>query len=490
LITRLKRCAYAQIVTIVVLALWAVLAASPAAANAKATSLAKDPQSTDQNTVGVGQSVVVAPGDSLWSISARWLGPEATTQQIADGVERIYALNEQQIGSSPDLILAGQRLSLPSEAERQSPEPEEAASARHAGESTAPNPRSRTASNRSDTVAEAVVGIADRRARQARGEARSEPASLPVPARPAPVSEVRTLARNDSPPSLALFVVSDARSIFSALATTAVEPSSPGSYPGRKVLGGALLAMSCVLALILAVRVAREVWGPSYTRRQARRRWVRETLARSYASDGTFDARVAFAAVEGGHPSQHSPRPAPTQTAAAGDPRTRDAPSGHRVNGSALLDTVQNISRRRQLRIRKTRPLKAKRPARGHAKGAPGAARLSRARRGHATRVQRARALSRKGRRIVGSEHRDPHPVQEWKIGEPLRSAMNAILVQPGAPLRDVLLGVKPLVADELTTVASLEQLRALSYNEQRQARALRQFLATIEKVSDDARVG
>ena len=393
-------------------------------------------------------------------------------------------------GAALNLILAGQRLLLPSEVERRSLEPEEAASARHASEPTAPNPRSRTASNRSDTVAEAVVGIADRRARHARGDARSEPASLPGLARPAPVSEVRTLARNDSPPSLAQSVVSDARSIFSAVVATAVEPFSPGSYPGRKVLGGALLAMSCVLALILAVRVAREVWGPSYARRQARRRWVREALARSYAADGTFDARVAFAAVEGGHPSQHSPQPAPTQTAAAGDTRTSVAPSGHRVNGSALLDTVQNISRRRQLRIRKTRPLKAKRPPRGHVKGASGAARLSRARRGHATRVQRARALSRKGRRIVGSEHRDPHPVQEWKIGEPLRSAMNAILVQPGAPLRDALLGVKPLVADELTTVASLERHRALSYNEQRQARALRKFLATIEKVCDDRRVG
>ncbi|MDQ3791748.1 MAG: hypothetical protein M3341_03730 [Actinomycetota bacterium] len=36
----------------------------------------------------------------------------------------------------------------------------------------------------------------------------------------------------------------------------------PGSYPKRKVLGVDLLASSGVLALVLAVRVAREVGAP------------------------------------------------------------------------------------------------------------------------------------------------------------------------------------------------------------------------------------
>jgi hypothetical protein len=84
-------------------------------------------------------------------------------------------------------------------------------------------------------------------------------------------------------------------------------------------------------------------------------------------------------------------------------------------------------------------------------------------------------------------EPRDPHQTQEWKIGEPLRSAMGGIPGRPGAPLRDALSGVKPLVADELAKVASLERHRALSRNEQRQARALRKFLATIEEVSNDS---
>ena len=57
--------------------------------------------------------VVVEPGDSLWSISAQRLGRDASAQQIAKGTERIYALNRDQIGANPNLIFAGQRLSLP-----------------------------------------------------------------------------------------------------------------------------------------------------------------------------------------------------------------------------------------------------------------------------------------------------------------------------------------------------------------------------------------
>lgn len=90
----------------------------------------------------------------------------------------------------------------------------------------------------------------------------------------------------------------------------------------------------------------------------------------------------------------------------------------------------------------------------------------------------------------MGTEPREPRPMQEWKIGEPLRRAMRGIPVQPGAPLRDALLEMKPLVADELTTVASLEQRRRLSNREQRQARALRDFWTMIDDVSNEAGIG
>jgi hypothetical protein len=465
LITRLRLCAYAQIVmTIVVLALWAaVLAASPAAASAKATPLTKDLQDTD-SAAGVAKRVVVAPGDSLWSISAQWLGPEASTYQIADGVKRIYALNEERIGNDTNLIFAGQSLLLPKQLERQAPEPGSAAPAGRA------------------------LGEADHKEGQARNEARSEPASLPGPARPVPVAAVGLLAPHDLPPSLAKPGTPNTRSVsFSAVVGTVGEAFSLGAYSERKVLGGALLAMSSVLALVLALRVAREALGPSYARRKARERWTREALSRSYAANGTFDTGDAFvAAFEGSHPSEDSPQAASTQGRGGGrspDARALRAPEP----GSALLDTARNIARRRQVRMRRTRPLTAKRPSRGHVKRTSGAAYLSQARKRPVSRAYRARALNRKGGKIVGTEPREPHPTQGWKIGEPLTSAMGAIPVQPGAPLRDALLEVKPLVADELTTVALLERHRSLSEKEQRQARALQRFLATIEDVSNEA---
>ncbi len=63
------------------------------------------------------QIVVVRPGDCLWSISAERLGPNATPRQIDREVELIYALNQDQIGPDPNLIFAGQELSLPARGE-------------------------------------------------------------------------------------------------------------------------------------------------------------------------------------------------------------------------------------------------------------------------------------------------------------------------------------------------------------------------------------
>jgi hypothetical protein len=72
--------------------------------------------------------------------------------------------------------------------------------------------------------------------------------------------------------------------------------------------------------------------------------------------------------------------------------------------------------------------------------------------------------------------------MQQWKIGEPLKRALEGIPLQPGAPARDALLEVRPLVADALRTVALLEQRRRLTVKEQRQARALQNLSTTIEK--------
>ncbi|MFA6574880.1 MAG: LysM domain-containing protein [Nocardioides sp.] len=57
--------------------------------------------------------VVVAPGDSLWSLAATALGPGATDADVAAEWQRIHQLNRDVVGADPDLIRPGQRLVLP-----------------------------------------------------------------------------------------------------------------------------------------------------------------------------------------------------------------------------------------------------------------------------------------------------------------------------------------------------------------------------------------
>lgn len=57
--------------------------------------------------------VLVAPGDTLWSIAARSLGPAAHDGEIAVAAGRWYLENREVIGPDPDLIRPGQRLVAP-----------------------------------------------------------------------------------------------------------------------------------------------------------------------------------------------------------------------------------------------------------------------------------------------------------------------------------------------------------------------------------------
>jgi hypothetical protein len=57
--------------------------------------------------------VVVHRGDSLWSIAARYLGPDAGPAEIAAEWPRWYAVNRSVIGPNPDHLEPGQRLRPP-----------------------------------------------------------------------------------------------------------------------------------------------------------------------------------------------------------------------------------------------------------------------------------------------------------------------------------------------------------------------------------------
>ncbi|MBE0008684.1 MULTISPECIES: LysM peptidoglycan-binding domain-containing protein [unclassified Arthrobacter] len=57
--------------------------------------------------------IEVGPGDSLWTIVARHLGPFATDVEIAQAWPRWHHENRQVIGDNPDLLLPGQLLRAP-----------------------------------------------------------------------------------------------------------------------------------------------------------------------------------------------------------------------------------------------------------------------------------------------------------------------------------------------------------------------------------------
>ncbi len=97
--------------TLLMIVLWmAALAMLPAVAEAQGRV---DDGPSDASVNRVPTHLVVNPGDSLWSISQERLGPEATPQQVLMQVQRTYALNQNTIGTDPNLILPGQKLSLP-----------------------------------------------------------------------------------------------------------------------------------------------------------------------------------------------------------------------------------------------------------------------------------------------------------------------------------------------------------------------------------------
>ena len=57
--------------------------------------------------------VEVRPGDTLWAIAHRDLGPAATDAAVTARWHEIYELNRTTIGADPDLIQPAQRLRLP-----------------------------------------------------------------------------------------------------------------------------------------------------------------------------------------------------------------------------------------------------------------------------------------------------------------------------------------------------------------------------------------
>jgi nucleoid-associated protein YgaU len=66
-------------------------------------------------SMGKASSVVVRPGDSMWAIARRIVGPTASNEEVQKKLVAVWDMNAKRIGTGdPNLVFPGQRLILPS----------------------------------------------------------------------------------------------------------------------------------------------------------------------------------------------------------------------------------------------------------------------------------------------------------------------------------------------------------------------------------------
>lgn len=91
----------------------AIVDPAPATETALTSVSSAAPPNAEPASARSGRFLLVQPGDSLWSIAKRALGPDASSAKIAREVNRLWQLNSDQIGTgSPDLITVGTKLRL------------------------------------------------------------------------------------------------------------------------------------------------------------------------------------------------------------------------------------------------------------------------------------------------------------------------------------------------------------------------------------------
>lgn len=246
---RLERYLYTSMV---MLALAAVaLVALPAAAEAQADA---------QKTAAPNASnIEVGSGDSLWSISAERLGPEASARQIAKGVRRIYASNREVIGEDPNLIMPGQELALPPAHRIPKAEPTaEGAPSREAvrpAEAVPSAPEARGGAPKGSRPSHGEGGVEGKEARSSATETPRVPnaaADNPAPAR------VGVPDPADESPSSVVGSLESARSVLAAAVAAAVAAVFPA--PGdtsaetyaawRRPLGLGLVLLAPIIGVL------------------------------------------------------------------------------------------------------------------------------------------------------------------------------------------------------------------------------------------------
>jgi len=454
-LNRYTRYAYAPMAA---LALWAVLQAIlPAVADAEETHRTNARANAQDTAHRPAHYVVVAPGDSLWSISERQLGPSATGARIARGVERIYALNRNLIGADPDSLFAGQRFVLPQSLERHASgrtlrQAREAERAAHAEASAARPEAARTDRGAGSAPVRAAGPAADRSGEDFAGRTAKVPVAahardaregdaLPdeVPVAPAPT--VGQLTAGATPSSPASYL-SDVRARVSSAASTLMDAVvADDRYAGRRLLGGALILISLGIAAFPIVLAA---W-----RAKARRKRERDRRRRVDAAYAAADAAPVA------EPANTRARErTPGETRSVRSEELAGPAHGGNAGGSSPVNLRRNTG-------------------------------MAGLRRGSAGSTRR-RMMNRR-RKVVDENQRVPDSGRDWQVGEDLRHCLEELPLRPDA-MDYVLAELKPRVEVELRSVALVERRRTLSDREHRQANALRDLLALARHDQNDKR--
>lgn len=428
----------ATLAVVTLAALLAVLGLFPAVAEAQT-----EPQSAS--------SVVVKPGDSLWSISQQRLGPNATPQQIANEVEQIYSLNRERIGADPGLIMVGQELLVPPVM----------------GEPSRAEPSTGATRARSTDDEPAKVGSTDQAAgsgtnrvsRKVVREAAGKTGNAPKP-----VPETATL------PSLQA-----SKAVPAVGSVRAGDPADPSTSPVASFtstrlfgLGIIVLAGCPVVLLLLMSRI--------YEHREAKRRSSRERI---FGNNYTFfDPLADFE----------------DTLRVASEARGPTVPSGGSENGG--IDPEERfarvglfaIARAKLGRVRRQRSLGFGRPSRRYPEpDVRGPGYRSALRQQVPTRSQKT---SLRGRRraagtttIAAAKGPRARRHDEWEPGGALRNGLGGLSLRTETDQRENLARLKPDLEEALRTLARLERQRGLSDRERRRDQALRMLMSATREV-------
>jgi CheY-like chemotaxis protein len=218
----------------------ATLTVLPAVAEAQGMAATQDARSVNRSDEAA--SVVVRPGDTLWSISEEHLDPNATPRQIASVVERIYALNQGRIGADPDLILPGRSLLLPPVA-RATP----ARNAAEPAESSLTRGGIKSGAERASSTA---VGEVSSKAGRT-SDAVAEPVALPDMPTKQVTPRVSSPSVTDAP-SPVESIGSTARGLLSSVTSAVVGLFPQDPLLGRKLFGMGIIALTVLVAGLMA----------------------------------------------------------------------------------------------------------------------------------------------------------------------------------------------------------------------------------------------